>query len=505
MTQEPASYTFHSNDIIATLEGLLTEFKQNKKDLDIAEFETKAQFDKNKLNMEHEKQFAEKDKKEKETISAEKTAINEEKKADREQETKDKNADQAFMDVLTGDCEKKAEQFDQRSKTRADELTAMGNALSELESGVQPNYSSNKKLVDLQRAVHGEGAVRAVSLLQRSSASAHEMTPSHKFVAFLVAASERLNSPLLSSIALKAQVQIDHFVKIRGIIKDLMAKLEEDAAAEKSQKSVCDKDMKSAISKRDEQNAEIEKLAHETSAAEAEKARLEEAIQDLADAIAALNKALKEATDLRAKDKAENEQTLTEASDGKGAVENAMRILSDFYKNAAFVQSGYVPPNSDRDGNTVGDLAPEVFDKTYHGKQEASKGIIGMLEVITSDFERTIDTVTDAEKDAQAAFEKYEADTRDDIDAKEAEKKEKETRVAELQDELTSLGEQTKDAKATLAVVLSELGSLKEMCVDGTETYEERVAKRKKEIEALKQAYKLLDDWQGEGVVKPAA
>merc|ERR1719506_1539797 len=32
--QDPAAYEFHSNDIIATLEGLLTQFKENKKELD---------------------------------------------------------------------------------------------------------------------------------------------------------------------------------------------------------------------------------------------------------------------------------------------------------------------------------------------------------------------------------------------------------------------------------------------------------------------------------------
>jgi len=35
------------------------------------------------------------------------------------------------------------------------------------------------------------------------------------------------------------------------------------------------------------------------------------------------------------------------------------------------------------------------------------------------------------------------------------------------------------------------------MCVDGTETYAERVKKREEEIAALKEALKILDEWQG--------
>merc|ERR1740117_1960420 len=41
-----------------------------------------------------------------------------------------------------------------------------------------------------------------------------------------------------------------------------------------------------------------------------------------------------------------------------------------------------------------------------------------------------------------------------------------------------------------------ELMKLKPMCVDGGETYAERVKKREQEIEALKQAMTLLDEWQ---------
>merc|ERR1719478_707547 len=240
-----------------------------KKDLDLAEFEEKAAFDENKLNMDNEKKFAEKDK------------ILSEKKADKETETKEMEADKSFLKVLTEGCETKAQNWDQRSSKRAEELKVIAEAISVLEEGVQPNYGANKKLVDLQRAGRSFGPARAVSLLQRGSMAAQEASPSRRAVAFLAAAAKRLNSPLLSSITLKVQVQIDHFVKVRGLIKDIIATLEAQAKAEAETKSFCDKEMKAAVDKRDEMNAELEKLASETSAAEAEKAELQEAIQDL--------------------------------------------------------------------------------------------------------------------------------------------------------------------------------------------------------------------------------
>merc|ERR1711956_96839 len=92
-----------------------------------------------------------------------------------------------------------------------------------------------------------------------------------------------------------------------------------------------------------------------------------------------------------------------------------------------FVQTNkYVPPDSDREGNTVGDLSPEIFDSKYHGEQSSSKGILGLLEVILSDFDRTDTTVTDQEKTAAEKFEDYKKATEDDIDAKKDDTKKKE-------------------------------------------------------------------------------
>merc|ERR1719183_798755 len=107
------------------------------------------------------------------------------------------------------------------------------------------------------------------------------------------------------------------------------------------------------------------------------------------------------------------------ADEGAAAVKMALGLLKDFYKNA-FVQTGkYVPPNSDRDGNTVGDLAPEVFGDKYHGAQAESKGIVGILEVILSDFERTTKKTKSDEKEEQGDFETFEKETNDDVDKKE--------------------------------------------------------------------------------------
>merc|ERR1719220_1155061 len=102
-----------------------------------------------------------------------------------------------------------------------------------------------------------------------------------------------------------------------------------------------------------------------------------------------------------------------QATVGKDAVEFALKTLKDFYDKGALVQkrTSYVPPDSDRSGKTVEDLAPEGFDSSeYKGRQDNSKGIVGLLEVILADFDRTGTTVEAEEKMSEMDFRDFETD-----------------------------------------------------------------------------------------------
>merc|ERR550532_76735 len=148
---EAFQYEYHSNDIIATLEGLLDTFTATKNRIDMEEFEANSVFEKKRLDLENTKKFTEEDKLAKEKLSAAKTERKEEAVAERMEEQKDKAADESFMKVLQKKCEDTAKEWDERSVTRSSELTAIAKALEALETGVVPNWGANKKLVGLQK------------------------------------------------------------------------------------------------------------------------------------------------------------------------------------------------------------------------------------------------------------------------------------------------------------------------------------------------------------------
>merc|ERR1712100_916631 len=137
-------------------------------------------------------------------------------------------------------------------------------------------------------------------------------------------------------------------------------KLEADAKAEATQKSFCDKEMAAAITKRDKNAAAIEVANAKIDSTEAAIAQLKVEIEELSKQIAALHETLVEMKKLREEEKAKNEKTIADAKDGGEAVAQALKVLEAYYGTTVLMQSAYKPPNSDREGKTVDDVAPET-------------------------------------------------------------------------------------------------------------------------------------------------
>eukprot|EP00746_Dinoflagellata_sp_MGD_P125397 gnl/MRDRNA2_/MRDRNA2_60154_c0_seq1.p1 gnl/MRDRNA2_/MRDRNA2_60154_c0~~gnl/MRDRNA2_/MRDRNA2_60154_c0_seq1.p1 ORF type:complete len:739 (+),score=277.72 gnl/MRDRNA2_/MRDRNA2_60154_c0_seq1:91-2217(+) len=524
-SQKPPAYEYRSNDIISTLKGLLKTFKQNKVDLDTEEAQIRGEYELQKQARENTIEFAKKDKDEKEKLVASKEEELEATKTAKQEETDAMNADQAFLDELTTTCEQKAKDFDQRSSTRVGEITAITKALEILKSGVQPNYGANKKLVGfVQNAavqanepqIHAsqiqkhdnsepisaqdwvlpaeddedDGNVQFIQL--RGATSKARLT---KALALIEQRSRQLKSTTLQALMLKINLGAgkDHFVKVRGLIKDLIAKLEADAESEASQKAFCDENMKKATTDRDTAIGDVETQTANIDEAESKIAQLTEEIEILGNEIADLRKGLFEATELRNEEKADNEKTIGDSEAGLEAVKGAIEVLKEFYDNA-FMQTGFVPAGADRDGNTVRDLAPEGQSGTYHGNQDAAKGIFGLLEVIQSDFERTIDKTTAEEEKAQAEFEEFEKETKKSIEDKGKEKKDKEDEKEQTEADLVEYQGKLKDAQEMLAGAKEELEKLKPLCVDTGMDWKERRARQEQEVEALKEALAILSE-----------
>merc|ERR1719217_1599380 len=302
----------------------------------------------------------------------------------------------------------------------------------------------------------------------------------HRMMGYLKKQAKTLKRDTLS--ALMIQMKEDHFVKVRGMIKDMISKLEADAAAEGDQKAWCDTEMEKATSSRDENIGNIEGDLAAKTKAESNIAKLEEEVQALMEEIAELQKNLGAATELRNKEKAENTKALADATGGLEGTKKAMKILKDFYDNA-FIQIGKASVDQ-----------PETFEGDFSGNQGAAAGIIGQLDVIKSDFEAAIDKTKSDESDAESKYDDYKSETEGDVSDKETSIKDK---SAEIKDNKVKLSDASSDLTEHTTLkedALEELGKLKPACVDTGSDYEEKVARREQEIESLKNAYMIFDE-----------
>merc|ERR1719313_149266 len=103
---------------------------------------------------------------------------------------------------------------------------------------------------------------------------------------------------------------------------------------------------------------------------------------------------------MRKEEKAENKETVYEAKMGLEATQMAIQILSRFYATAAKakVDLSLVQASPFEDAPDAGFKNGEAY--TAAGSD--SGGIVGMLEVIASDFTRTITETIASEKKADA-------------------------------------------------------------------------------------------------------
>jgi len=506
---QPAASKYQSNDIIQTLMQLEDDFKAQKKDLDTVEFEAKAGSEKKVLALSNEKKFKEEDKAEKQEIVGKKSEEKATAEGDKTAEEEDRDADTDFREELTEQCQDQAAQWDQRSQTRTAELTAISEATEMLKKGNE-NYDANKQLAGLQkkgkvalRAHHDVPAAaastvkKAVSFLQlRASNSELQAAAVGRAVQLLDKAASALKSTVLATVAAQASMQDDQFAKVKELINDLIKKLEDQATAEADAKTYCDEELAKALSSRDEQALGTEEQTTIISEKGAEIKQLTSEVAVLSQEVADLNKALNEATELRTEEKASNEKTLEDAKAGKTAVDEAISILTAFYDSAAMLQKQKAA-GPDREGNTVDDLAPKLsYEGDYKGKQDQSKGVIGLLETISSDFERTITNVEEAESSAASEYEKFESETKESSSTKEGDIEQKKKDMTAAEEAVVEAKDALASAKGLHEAALKELEKLQAMCIEGENSFAERKKQREQEIEALKGALKILEDWK---------
>merc|ERR1719263_1783042 len=121
-----------------------------------------------------------------------------------------------------------------------------------------------------------------------------------------------------------------------------------------------------------------------------------------------------------------------------------------------------------------------------------SGGILGMMDVVLSDFARLETETTEAENTAQAAYDKFMDEANEDVAVKETEIEHKSNKKDTCMETISDLTKTLKLTQTELDKALEYYDKIKAECVDTQLSYEERVKMREEEIQSLQEALKVL-------------
>merc|ERR1719162_461269 len=114
------------------------------------------------------------------------------------------------------------------------------------------------------------------------------------------AALAQLASRISAVVKLGASSGDDPFGKVKGLIIDMIAKLEKEAGDEATEKNYCDEQMSKTEAKKAELEEDIAKLTSKVDKAAAKSAQLKEQVKELQGELAALAKEQAEMDKIRA-------------------------------------------------------------------------------------------------------------------------------------------------------------------------------------------------------------
>merc|ERR1711971_61318 len=384
--------------------------------------------------------------------------------------TTTRDEDQKYLNDLVATCEQKATDFESRQQLRAEELEAIAKAIEIISSGAVAGNAEK----------HLPSLVQSASLAQLR-AGLSEGSRRARVAEYLQSRAASLSSRVLSAVAVR--VNDDPFTKVKKMIKDLIVKLMEEANEEAEHKGWCDTELSTNEQTRKEKTDAVETLHAEIDQLEASISKLTEDITDLTKAVADLDAAMAKATEIRQEEKAENTATIKDAGEAQTAVAQALTVLKEFYAKAgeatAFLQQ---QPES-----------PEIFDKPYKGMGAENGGVVGMLEVIESDFARLESETKAAEATSQKEYDTFMTDSKVDKEGKSTDIEHKTAKKQDQNQALTVKREDLEGTQKELDAALAYYDKLKPSCVDAGVSYEDRVARRKEEIESLQEALRILN------------
>merc|ERR1719272_1017876 len=475
----PDAYKSKSGGIVDTLTDMKDKAEAELSEARKAESNSQHNYDMLKQGLTDEIAAANHEKKEAEDGKAEAAGIQATSEGDLAVTNKDLADATAALQAVGTDCMEKASDHSVSTQGRADELKALATA---------------KKIIQ-QSTAGAEG--QAYSFLQVAATSLLRTGAdlrNFEVVNVLKRLAEQQHSAALSQLASRVATTIrygsangeDPFVKVEGLINEMIAKLLDEAANEAGHKAYCDEEMSKTKAKKEELQADVAKLTSKIDVASARSAGLKEDVAKLQKELGDLQKMQAEMDKVREDTNAAFKEAQTDLTAGLEGIRSALGVLRDYYQADA---EALLQKNGGLSSFMQQPAAPTKHEKS----SGAGGGIISMLEVIESDFAKNLAQEEEEEAAAQTAYEKLTQENKVPKTTKEQDEKYKTKEHTSLDKEVAELSGDREGTNTELDAVLEYDEKIKDQCIAKPEPYEERKKRREAEIAGLKEALTILE------------
>jgi len=505
-TQGMKDYSSHSKGILGTLEDMTVEFKKQRDQLDndeqkrVQSYQVAMQFEivqmtaaqvviddqtsdnkrfaEDKVNAEIMLASTEKEWQDNKkmldstnTLCKQKDETHSQRKQMREEEDKalqqaTKTINDIQMDTISGKKKKSALLSMQASNAVASSESDMEDIEQEAEdSEVPATFLQTKATKEAKAPMKGGTS----GFMQKAAVKAHSPDDTRDVVVELLRSKgHELHSMTLMTIA--SEMSADPLAKVKSLVEGLVDNLQKEAAEESSAKGHCDKQIAENTRKKDHSSKEATKLNAQLAKLESLTATLSDEIDSLKTQEAQLSEAKKKEEAQRKEEKDEEVMIQGEAVEGETAVRQAMASLSQFY------------------GESKNKAEASGASGASAGHSAEGAGVIAMMDVIASDFKRTLANSQAAASMEDAQLEEFQTTSDISIVNHKATRKAKNELQRETDAKILEKKRTLKKETGIVDGATKELKILKASCNKG-QTYAERKELRVQEIASLNKAH----------------
>merc|ERR1719473_1245034 len=295
------------------------------------------------------------------------------------------SADERFLMDLKEKCQMTDQEWEERQKTRQEEMAAVSKALAIL---------SSDDAHDLFTRTFNPEFVQ--------KASATKSSRRNEASKLLAAAARKFKNPRMAELATK--VRLDAFTRVKKAIDDMVAELLKQKEDEIKHKDWCVDEMNTNERTTEMKNRDKDDLTAKIEDLTSTIDTLTTELETLKSEIAEMQVQLKRAGEDREQENKEFQTTVADQRATQKLLTQALAVLKDFYAKQALVQEPAGPP------------PPPGFQA--YKKSEAAGGVMGMIQQIINDAKAMeADTIRD-EEDAQKAYEDFVKETNASVEAK---------------------------------------------------------------------------------------